>query len=144
MGWYLPPLTKQNQSQEFRFFSPMFSSVGLNILLLKTKWNLLRKLHHVKLRVLYTIKPPGKEGFSVLIAWIMMIIERRTTEKLFAPNLKKRRIQGMFLIASVVVCSVLEANKGIVNPIKTRLLFLGPLKIKFYITSPEKNQDQTR
>lgn len=50
----------------------------------------------------------------------------------------------MFLIASVVVCSVSEANKGIVNPIKTRLLFIGPLKIKFYITSPEKNQDQTR
>lgn len=143
MGWYLPPLTKQNQSQEFRFFSLMFSSVGLNILLLKTKWNLLLKLHHVKLRVLYTIKPPGKEGFSVLIARIMIIIER-TTEKLFAPNLKNRRIQGMFLIASVVVCSVSEANKGIVNPIKTRLLFLGTLKIKFYITSPEKNQDQTR
>lgn len=42
------------------------------------------------------------------------------------------------------MCPVSEANKGIVNPIKARLLFLRPLKIKFYIISSEKTQDQTR
>lgn len=65
-----------------------------------------------------------------------MIIKRTTvTEKPLCSKSRKRRIQGMLLIASVFVCSLSEANKGIVNPIKARLLFLGPLKIKFYITS---------
>ena len=65
------------------------SSVRLDILLLKTKWNLLLKLYHVTLRDIYTIKAPGKEGFSVLTAGITVIIERTTViEKLSAPNLE--------------------------------------------------------
>lgn len=67
-----------------------------------------------------------------------MIIERTTVTETLCSKSRKRRIQGMLLIASVFVCSPSEDNKGIVNPIKARLLFLRPLKIKFYITSSGK------
>ena len=44
----------------------------------------------------------------------------------------------MLLIASVFVCSLSEANKGIVSPIKAMLLFLGPLKLSFTLPHQEK------